>query len=535
MYSLFEGMSERDVAEACKPLHKEKAAAGTIIMEEKGPVQALYIIKSGEIEIRKRIGDRQEKLGTLSAGDFFGEMAMVDGVRNSATVVTTRDSILLKIDRETLPDLIKQFPVISWNIARTLYSRLQASADALKTQMETQGQKTDKEISRLHALIEATQTVNTSLEITRVLELILNEAMRITDAERGTIYLIDENTHEIWSRILVGNEMNEIRQSIGKGISGYVAQTGETVNIEDAYHDPRFNPEFDLKSGFKTKNILCMPMNNRDNKIIGVFQLINKRIGKFDTEDETFLRAFSINASIAIENSRLAAEMVKSERLSAVGQMAATIIHDIKNPMATIRLYAQVLRKKAGNEEASGLVDEIDKQIDRLVNMAQEVLDFSRGVSQLNFQKVAYGDFLQEVLVFLQRDFEKRNISLLNENSFESEIEIDADKITRMLMNIAGNSADAMPDGGKFFVRSRQSGTSLMIELEDTGTGMPEEIRRRIFEPFVTYGKKHGTGLGMSIVKKIVDDHGGEIQIQSELGKGTKMTVKLPLIQSRAK
>ncbi|MCL4510429.1 MAG: ATP-binding protein [Bacteroidetes bacterium] len=543
MYSLFKGLNETEITELLKSAAEETIPAGRTVLTEGAVGTALYILKSGEVEIRKQVGEKEEILGVLKAGDFFGEMAAIDGPpeadqplaenKNSASAVATRDSTLICFEKKTISSFLVRFPQISWNIARTLSDRLRASNDALKNQIEFQRQNSEKEIARLNSLIEATRTVNSSLEIDRVLQLILNEAMRITDAERGTIYLVDDNTNEIWSRIIVGNEMNEIRQPIGKGISGYVAETGETINIQEAYNDPRFNPEFDLKSGFKTKNILCVPMRNKDNKIIGVFQLINKRKGKFDSEDETFLKAFSIHASIAIENSRLALEMVKTERLSAVGRMAGTIIHDIKNPMSTIRVYAQVLKKKAGSEEAASLVDEITKQIDRLVNMAQEVLDFSRGVSQMNIQKVKFDEFLAGVLWFLQKDFEKRNIELHNENTFAGEVEIDMDKMTRVILNIAGNAADAMPNGGNFFVRSHSDDNTLMIELEDTGSGMPEEIRKKIFEPFVTYGKKHGTGLGMAIVKKIIDDHNGEIEIQSEIGKGTKMILKIPITQKK--
>ncbi|OYV86114.1 MAG: hypothetical protein B7Z63_04500 [Ignavibacteriae bacterium 37-53-5] len=225
--------------------------------------------------------------------------------------------------------------------------------------------------------------------------------------------------------------------------------------------------------------------------------------------------------------------MVQSERLSAVGRMAGTIVHDIKNPMSTIRIYAQVLKKKAGNEEAAGLVDEIIKQIDRLVNMAQEVLDFSRGVSQLNLQPVKFDDFLSGVLMFLEKDFEKRKVELLVQNDYHGDVEIDADKMTRVILNIGGNAGDAMPNGGKFFVRAHADRENVVIELQDTGSGMPEEIRRKIFEPFVTFGKKHGTGLGMAIVKKIIDDHNASIDIQTELGKGTTMTLTLPLKQKK--
>ncbi len=151
----------------------------------------------------------------------------------------------------------------------------------------------------------------------------------------------------------------------------------------------------------------------------------------------------------------------------------------------------------------------------------------------MNIQKVKFDEFLAGVLWFLQKDFEKRNIELHNENTFAGEVEIDMDKMTRVILNIAGNAADAMPNGGNFFVRSHSDDNTLMIELEDTGSGMPEEIRKKIFEPFVTYGKKHGTGLGMAIVKKIIDDHNGEIEIQSEIGKGTKMILKIPITQKK--
>ncbi len=538
MYSLFDGLTEDEIQEVLKGSSEETVPAGKVIFEEGSVVTALYILKSGRIEIRKQIDSKDETIAVLNAGDFVGESVVLDGGHlpvATISAIAVSNSIIIRFGREQILPLLREFPQIYWNIAKTLSNRLRASDETLKMQAQVQHQFSRREISRLNALIEATQSVNSSLELEKVLQLILDEAMRITDAERGTIYLVDENTNEIWSRVLVGKEMSEIRQPIGKGISGHVAETGETINIRDAYNDARFNPEFDKRSGFRTKNILCVPMRNKTNKIIGVFQLINKRQGNFDSDDETFLNAFSIHASIAIENSRLALEMVKSERLSAVGRMAGTIIHDIKNPMSTIRVYAQVLKKKAGNEEAANLVDEITKQIDRLVNMAQEVLDFSRGVSQMNVQKLKFNEFLSGVLWFLQKDFEKRNIELHNESTFDGEIEIDADKMTRVILNIAGNAADAMPGGGKFYVRSnvKDDDVAIEIELEDTGSGMPEEVRRKIFEPFVTYGKKHGTGLGMAIVKKIMDDHRGSIDVSSEVGRGTKMVLRLPIRQTK--
>lgn len=536
MYSLLEGLEENDVREFFGAAREEDIKRGQTVIKEGESVRALFILKSGSVRVEKLIDGKEEGLCLLFSGDFFGESSVAEGthaVRASASVTAAEDSIVFSIEKGTMKSLMRKFPAITWNMNNVLSHRISLSNDTLKKQIEFHHQSSQKEITRLNALIEATQTVNSSLDLGKVLQLILDEAMRITDAERGTIYLVDEDTKEIWSRILVGGEINEIRQPIGKGISGYVAETGESVSIKDAYNDPRFNPEFDKRTGFTTRNILCVPMRNKEEKTIGVFQLINKRVGEFDADDEIFLKAFSVHASIAIENSRLASEMVKTERLSAVGRMAGSIIHNIKNPMSAIRLYAQVLKKRASDEESSNLVDEITSQIDRLVKMAQEVLDFSRGVSQMNAQRTKFNEFLGGVLWFLKNDFEYKKITLINESSYDGEIEIDSDKMARVFLNIAGNAADAMPDGGKFSVRSHVDDGHLLVEFEDTGSGMPEEIRKTIFEPFVTYGKKHGTGLGMAIVKKIIDDHHGDINIESQIGKGTKMVITLPLAQPK--
>ena len=281
-YILFDGLKESDVKELMKSAREEIITTGQIVIHEGEIVSALYILKSGRVEVGKLIDGREEIICTLDAGDFFGETAVTDGkeiLRASASVIAAEDSIMLCFDKKTISSLMRKFPQITWNMAQTLSKRIYFSDNTLKKQIEAHHKSYRKEITRLNALIDATQTVNSSLEIDRVLQLILDEAMQITDAERGTIYLVDENTNEIWSRIIVSGEISEIRQPIGKGISGFVAETGETVNSRDAYNDPRFNPEFDMKTGFRTRNILCVAMRNKDNKIIGVFPAYQQTAG----------------------------------------------------------------------------------------------------------------------------------------------------------------------------------------------------------------------------------------------------------------
>ncbi|MBM4162688.1 MAG: GAF domain-containing protein, partial [Ignavibacteria bacterium] len=129
----------------------------------------------------------------------------------------------------------------------------------------------------------------------------------------------------LWSKVVKGKELVEIRLPIGTGISGHVAKTGKTVNLKDAWKDKRFFSGFDLRTGFQTKTMLCMPMRDRKGKIIGVFQILNKVRGSFDKEDESFLEAFSVHAALAIENARLHQAIVEKERIEKEIEIAGAI------------------------------------------------------------------------------------------------------------------------------------------------------------------------------------------------------------------
>ena len=139
---------------------------------------------------------------------------------------------------------------------------------------------------------------------------------------------------------------------------------------------------------------------------------------------------------------------------------------------------------------------------------------------------------MEGVLMFIEKDLTKNNVKLDKKLAFTGKLKLDQDKMARVFYNIASNARDAMPQGGTLTVLTEDIGGMVKIEFSDTGTGMPEEVKRRIFEPFVTYGKKHGTGLGMSIVKKVIDDHKGKIEIEREMGKGTTIRMMLPTMQA---
>ncbi len=529
---LLQNVPDDVISEISKNCFVENFKAGKIILNEGETGDKACLLVKGRVKIVKLSDSEGRILYEMSDGDFFGEMALIDLHPRSASVVALTDCEIISIPAYYFKRIIHRCPQILINIAGELSIRLRMSNEKLLKDFLKYQRDVTEQINRLHYFIEIAKRVNSTIQIDELLKIILEIALEITNADRGTVYLVDEETGEIWSKVFKGDEITEIRLPIGKGIAGYVAQTGETINLTDAYQDPRFNPEVDMKTGYRTKTVLCRPIKDKDGKIVGVFQLINKKDGIFTKKDEEMLDALAIHASIAIQNAKMAQELVNNERLAVIGRMASTIVHDIKNPMTTIKAYAQVLKKKIGEGEAIQLVNEVIHQIDRLVNMAQEILDFSRGITSISFTKIKLSDFLNGTLTFLEREFERNKIEIEKHFEFDDEVEIDIDKMTRVVINIANNSKDAMPEGGKFIVKTRQEDNFFVMEFTDTGMGMPEEVKKKLFEPFVTYGKKHGTGLGMAITKKIVTEHKGQIFVESELGKGTTITIKLPITQT---
>lgn len=162
----------------------------------------------------------------------------------------------------------------------------------------------------IEALMNATSILAESLNLEKTLSTVMDEARDLLHAERSTLFLLDDETDELWSIVKKedGSTM-EVRIPTDKGIAGHVAQSGEILNIRDAYEDDRFNPEVDKKTGYRTKTILCMPVYNSDDQLIGVTQLINKKNGVFTKSDEYFMNIFNAQAGIALQNAKLFEEV----------------------------------------------------------------------------------------------------------------------------------------------------------------------------------------------------------------------------------
>jgi putative nucleotidyltransferase with HDIG domain len=176
----------------------------------------------------------------------------------------------------------------------------------------------------LDTLLDITRRLMTVTDLDALLRLIADATVTMVGAERATIYIVDQDRQEFWSRVATGQGVGEIRFPLGVGIAGTVAKTGETISIPDAYADPRFSPENDKRTGFRTRNLLTLAMTGHDGAVIGVFQAINKAAGEFTIEDEVTLGSLASSAAVAVEN----AQLVNAQKrlwLSLIETLATTV------------------------------------------------------------------------------------------------------------------------------------------------------------------------------------------------------------------
>jgi putative methionine-R-sulfoxide reductase with GAF domain/predicted Ser/Thr protein kinase len=160
----------------------------------------------------------------------------------------------------------------------------------------------ERGVERLHLLLDTTQRLLAVTHPDELLRLLGETTTRLTNAERATIYLLDRERGELWSKVATGEQVGEIRVPLGTGIAGTVAATGEVINLDNPYADPRFNAEIDRRTGYTTRSLLTLPMTGADGKVVGVFQVLNKRSGAFGAEDVEILQSLAASAALAVGN-----------------------------------------------------------------------------------------------------------------------------------------------------------------------------------------------------------------------------------------
>jgi signal transduction histidine kinase len=223
-------------------------------------------------------------------------------------------------------------------------------------------------------------------------------------------------------------------------------------------------------------------------------------------------------------------ELLHAERLATIGRMASTISHDLRHPLTAILAYAEFLAEvKLDERRRSEFYREIRQAVDQMTDQLNTLLEFSKARV---VYRPTYGDveeLIQHAIRTVQARPEYHSVSFTSSHEGEKEAWFDPNKLQRVLHNLLLNACEAVaPESGRIEVRSRQSLRGLEVRVADNGPGIPSEIRAQIFQPFATHGKDSGTGLGLTVVQKIVQEHGGEVRVEQTGPEGTVFQVTLP-------
>lgn len=218
----------------------------------------------------------------------------------------------------------------------------------------------------------------------------------------------------------------------------------------------------------------------------------------------------------------------RAERLSALGELSASMAHEIRNPLGSIKGAAEILRDAYSKDDARfEFVQILLKETDRLNHILQEFLDFARP-KKPEVKEADLNEAMEFVLTLTAREAKKQGVRIEKRLSPDiARLNMDPDLMKQAFLNLVLNAIQAMPNGGILTIESSTDGGDAVVKVSDTGTGISSENRKRLFTPFFTT-KKNGTGLGLAIVYRIIQNHNGRIDVESEPGKGTTFTIRIP-------
>lgn len=398
--------------------------------------------------------------------------------------------------------------------------------------VETTSEQTSTEMTfeQLQKINRAAHLVNSNVKIDDVLKTIVDVSVSLCSADRGTLYLVDRSKNELWSKVLQGGESKRITLKLGDGFAGWSAKAKEIVNVLDASVDERFNDAFDKASGYQTKSVLCFPIKNKNDDVLGIIQLLNSNKGEFSKLDENFLSALSTHAAMALQNADLVEQLLKTERISSLGKMANFLIEDIRKPILISKRYAEHLKNKELAFDVQNVIDMLLEQLGNIADFVQATSNYSHGKSVLKSNDVSINDAVSDFLERVAPLVQSMNCSIIANFGSNAQINMDAKEFFQGFKHIIKNACDAMPDGGEINISTIVENENVKIIIKDNGLGIPAGFNEKIFEPFMSYGKKTGTGLGLSVTRKIIEEHGGTIIATSEPGLGSTFIISLPIV-----
>jgi two-component system NtrC family sensor kinase len=400
--------------------------------------------------------------------------------------------------------------------------------------------------ARLRTLARLHQLISSSLDTDEVLHAITRAGAELMDAPLVGISLVDEATGILERRAFsddgLGADHPGTRRRLGEGAMGWVAVHRRPLNIPDVFADDRvLAQDWCRRHGFTSA--LVVPILFQES-LLGVLVLFGRTPFAMDAADQDLLESFLAQAALAIHNAsvheelraahqnleRSQEQLIHSEKLSALGQLVAGVAHELNNPLSAVLGNAYLAEPKVTDPLVQRHLKGIREGAERAAQIVRNLLQFARKLTSSR-EDIEIDQLVDRVLTLVANAGATQNISIVRDLAPGLPSTAgDPGQIQQVLLNLVTNAFQAMEDsGGRVTVRSRSSAGRLRIEVEDTGPGVPAEIRTRIFDPFFTtkpVGK--GTGLGLSVAHGIVSAHEGRIWVEEAPGGGARFVIELP-------
>ena len=368
-------------------------------------------------------------------------------------------------------------------------------------------QRRNEELDLLYAL-ERDAAVATDLQ--SLVKRMLERCLQAFHIKYVAIYMAVGEEHRLFSANLFhhGSEP-EYKPSLMPHCPGFLEQavrqsTCTMVMLRDMESLPE---ETERVLGFSLNYILIAPLLGEAQVLGGLILGSKLPVNLFSPYDAKLAALFAAHIAPAIgaQFDRDANE--KKQRLSTIGQMMSSLMHDMKTPLANISGYVELMTTQKDAARRADYAEVVDRQIETLKNMSAEILEFARGQSAVVLKNTPLDPIIEESVGLLKSEAERRHIELKYDSRYHGEIVCDAVKIQRVIVNLAKNAMEAVGKDGHILISSYSDNKYIYISIQDDGPGIPPEIAGTLFDAFVTSGKKGGTGLGLSIVKKIMEEH----------------------------
>lgn len=391
--------------------------------------------------------------------------------------------------------------------------------------------------TELRGLTDVSQVIHSVQDCDALMLFATKAITELLETEGSNIALTDPETGDLVFFLGIGEKYSKLKSfhlAEGEGVTGYCVRTASSVIVNDTHGDPRFSPRADAESGFTTRSILCVPLIV-NGKCIGALSVVNKkRSTGFDERDRVYCEAIASQIAMAIRNVQLTRAAVDAARLAAVGQAVAGMAHSMKNLLYGLQGGLYVFRKDLKKSEVDvpmrGL-EMIERNFGRLFGIVRDMLSYTKE-RKPEYSTADPNKIIRSVVELMQPTAQEREIRISVEPAVSGAVELDKDGIHHCVLNLVSNAIDACEEeGAAVSVSARDVGSNwIMIQVSDQGCGLDEKSRRCLFQPFFSSKGSKGTGLGLSVTQKIVHEHGGRIEVESEEGKGSTFRIFLPRI-----